>query len=112
MGHHNCALTAGALHLGSYSAKNRGHRVLFGYRTPYCTQRVDPGKFERCRLEVGAFKGLNIEKKLFSCVQSAFVIHADQDRCNLEQGIRLGIEATGFNIDDNGQKASEPVCDR
>jgi hypothetical protein len=42
--------------------------------------------------------------------QSAEIIHADDAGGNLEQGVGLCIEASGLDVDDDGQKTPEAIC--
>ncbi len=71
--------------------------------------QFDAGELQCCRLDVGAFEGLNPEEQAVFGIQQAAVIHARNDGGNFQQGIGGTVEAAGFHIHYHWQIATEPL---
>lgn len=68
---------------------------------------IDPVYRKRCRIHVGSGKRLDVVTMCFTAPQHTVFAEFDKYGGNLEQRIRLRVEAAGFYVDDDRQEAAE-----
>ena len=96
----------------AHLAKNPLQRILFGDRGPQRMVRIDPGHGQRSGLHVGAWKRRHVITMRFTARQGTVAAHFDEHGRNLEQGVRLRIEATGFHVDHDRQETAKARRER
>jgi hypothetical protein len=72
-------------------------------------QGIDAVDFERGRIEASALEGLHVEGMTGAAANAAVRTYVDDDGGDLQQGIRAGVEATGFHIDDHRKESPETL---
>jgi len=73
--------------------------------------RVDTGKGERCRIEIGTREGLDVTGEGLLAFQMTRFVHVQGDGGDLQQGIGLGIESRRFHVDGDGQETAKTLGD-
>jgi hypothetical protein len=78
-------------------------------RRPQGMIGIDAVDRERCRVHVGALERLDVIPKRLVSAQLAVVVELQQHGGDLQQCVRAGIEAAGFDVHYDGQEAAEAV---
>jgi hypothetical protein len=78
---------------------------------PQRVEGVDAGELQRRFLQIGALKGLDMKMEDLVRDEPALLIHLEGVGGYFQQGIGLGIESGGFNIDDDGVKAAKTALE-
>lgn len=74
--------------------------------------KLDAGEFQRGRLDVGAFEGLDAEEVGVFREQEAFLVHADSGRGDFQQRVGGRVEAAGLDVHHYRQVAAEAARHR
>lgn len=69
------------------------------------------GELQRRLFQVGAFERLDVKMKDLIGSEPAISIHLEGIGGYLQQGVCPGIEPGGFNIDDDGVKATKTALE-
>src|SRR5690606_17259341 len=92
--------------------KHPPQRVGLVERRPQRAVPTDARSLKGSRVEGYAREGRHEVARLLGRLEVAARVHAYQHGGDLEQRIRCGIEAAGLDIDDDRQKAAEPLRDQ
>lgn len=91
-------------------AKNSLQCVAFIDCRSKGVEGVNPVHGQGGWLQVGAFEGLYVITNRFSTQECAVFLRVDQDCSDLQQCVSLAVESAGLDVDDNGKKSAESVC--
>ena len=108
--HQDRTLAAGVADLPAHRLRNAAQRFLLRYGLAQRAVDPDAGDLERLGIDIRTVKGLYVNGDGFGNRQPAEIIHTDDTGGNLQQGVFLCVEAAGFDIDDDGQKTPEAIC--
>jgi hypothetical protein len=109
MSNHNRSLTTRALYFRAGRAEDGSERIFLGYCATKGVIRFDARKFKRRGFNVGPLKGLNIKEKLLRRMESAFVVHPNQNSCDLKQSIGTSIKSPSLYVDNHREKSPKPA---
>ena len=88
-------------------AEHSLQRIALGQRRAQRMVRIDAGDRQRRRIQARSREGLYVVAVGFAAAQCAAVVHVDERRGDLQQGIGRGMKATALNIDHHRQIAAE-----
>jgi hypothetical protein len=74
--------------------------------------RIDAREGECLRVQACIRERLHVVEDHRAGHDLAALVHVDDARADLEQGIGLCLETAGLDIDDDGQEAAESPCER
>lgn len=74
--------------------------------------RIDAVDGKRRWFKICALKGLYVETKRFATEQGPIFLRIKHDSSDFKERVSSAVKSTGFNIDNDRQKAAKPVRDR
>ncbi len=110
--HQHGARAVGGAHRAAHFAENPLQRILLGDRRPQRMMRIDAGHRERRGFQVRPRKRRDVVAMCFAAGQRAVAAHLDEHGGDLEQRVRLRVEAAGLDVDHHRQKAAKARGER
>ena len=109
VGNHDGAAAAAMLYRLANFAKELLEHFRFGPRLARRVVRIDADEAQRRRIHVGAGQRRYLVMQQLGARQ-AFAVVVQQNRGKFQNRVAAGVEAAGFQIDDNRQKTAKAVC--
>ena len=81
--------------------------VALAYGAAQWIRRINAVEFERRRFDVRALEGVDVYGHRVADGQALIRVESDKDSSELEERIRLSVEAAGLDIHDHGQESAE-----
>jgi hypothetical protein len=111
VGHYDGAVAVALLHPFANALENLGQRLFLADGAAQRIEGVYAGELQRRLFQVGAFERLDVKMKDLIGSEPAIFIHLEGIGGYLQQGVCSGIEPCGFNIDDDGVKATKTALE-
>ncbi len=94
---------------------DRGENGLQGLALRLCAAERVPGvdaiEFQRFGVQVGPLEWLHVTVRQLPGLEAPSVVHLDDHRGDLQQGVASGIETGGFHVHHHRQVAPEALVD-
>lgn len=92
-------------------AEDFPQRDILGYGIAQRTLGVDARELERRRVEVGAFKWVDIPTDGVIDTQKPIFCQFEKRCCDLKDTVGIGVETAGFYVDDDWQETSKSILE-
>ena len=105
--HQDGSLAIVVLHRLANGAEDLAESFPLGYRFSLRIPRINTREIKRGLLQIRAFERIDLLNVGFSAPHPAIVVHGQYHCRHFQQGVPLGIEASGFHVDYNRQKPAK-----
>ncbi len=111
VGHYDGAAAILLLHPLANALEDLGQRLFLADGATQGIEGVDAGEVERRLFQVGALERFDMKMEDLIGHEPALLVHLEGMGSDLQQSVGSGIEPGGFNIDDDGVKATKTALE-